>query len=79
MSGRNQLCSHGQHIGVQQECQEAAKYLGKEFADARSKHIFPKGCYFLHQTTRVYFNTHAFGKASNIAEQICKSEETQGM
>ena len=79
MSGKNLLCSHGQHIGEQQECEEAAKYLQLRFKDARNKNMFPKGCYFLHQTTRMYFNTHAWGKAEEKAEQICKSEKTQGM
>ena len=79
MSGRNQLCSSGQHIGEQQECEEAAKYLEKHFVNARSKFMYPKGCYFLHHSTRMYFNTHAWGKASYNAEQICKSEKTQGM
>ena len=55
MSGRNQLCSHGQHIGEKVECEEAAKYLGKEFRDTRTRHTFPKGCYFLHQNLRIYF------------------------
>ena len=79
MSRRNELCPNGQHIGEQQECEEAAKYLEKNFIDSRNKLTFPKGCYFLHQNSRMYFNTHAWGKANENTEQICKSENTQGM
>ena len=78
MSGRNQLCSDGQHIVKQEECEEAAKYLGKEFVGSRRKSTYPKGCYFLHQNTKMYFNTYPWGKESSWAEQICTLQQTQG-
>ena len=78
MSGRNQLCSLGQHISEQEECEEAAKYLGKEFKDSRNKVVFPKGCYYLYQNSIVYFNTNPWGNANWLAEQICTQQQTQG-
>ena len=78
MSGTDQLCSDGQYISEREECEEAAKYLGIEFYDTRNKYAFPKGCYLLHQNSRMYFNIHPWGRRSKIAEQICTLQQTQG-
>ena len=61
-------------IDEEEECKLATKKLEKDYVNARSNKGFPKGCYFLHDNNKAYFNTHKTGSKAKNAEQICKLE-----
>ena len=74
MSGTMRLCYQKGLMSVEtvEVCKLATKKLEKDFKDSRSNKGYPKGCYFLHDTQKSYFNTHKTGSESRNAEQICK-------
>ena len=78
MSGIDRLCSNGQHIGEQEECEQAAKYLGIEFKGIDNDYTYPKGCYSTNSFSKIYFNTIVRGKANKYAKQICTQQQPQG-
>ena len=78
MSRRDRLCSYGQHIGEQEECEQAAKYLGIEFKGFNYQSSYPKGCYLKYSFSKMYFNTHVRGNASEYAKQICTKQRKRG-
>ena len=89
MSGTNELCKcldkqvcdtrhHDQPIYDVEECKRAALSLGEIFKDSRNKAGFPKGCYFLRDNDRIYFNINKVGRKSLTAEQVCKFEPIKG-
>ena len=88
MSGKNKLCKcsdkqvchprhHDQPIYEIDECKQAAVSIGEQFIDSRRRIGFPKGCYFF-PGNGIYFNIHAVGRESRIAEQVCKFEPPKG-
>ena len=76
MSGTNALCSDENRMGVYniKECQEVANALEYQYMGNRQRIQYPKGCYFLHDTKSIYFNTDSTGQENRNAEQICKGK-----
>lgn len=74
MSGKGRLCYQKSLMSIdnKEECKVGSEKLEKDFKDSRSNKGYPKGCYFLHETQKSYFNTHKTGSKSERAEQICK-------
>ena len=68
------LCTQNDLMSIdkEDECKLATEKLEKQYVNARSNKGFPKGCYFLLDNSKAYFNTHKTGSKSTNAEQICK-------
>ena len=78
MSGKNRFCSDGDRISVDstKECQKAAYAMKYEYREYHERYLKPRGCYFFHDTEKIYFNIHPAGIRNMDAEQICKGKGT---
>jgi hypothetical protein len=52
----------------------AGKTAGSPFLETAS--AFPRGCYIWTDNNKVYFNTHAVGAGSGVAQLLCAAVST---
>ena len=77
MTGYGETCSEISlnSIVEENECKQAAEYLGRTYQGHDENSDYPTGCY-AHGIYNVYLNKHELGTGNAKAKSICKQGNT---
>lgn len=65
-------------ISLAAACQGAALAMGLDYGGSESEAGYPKGCYRMTSSGKVFYNSHATGSGDRLSQPLCTGNLSSG-